>query len=218
MKRIYPLLSLAVAIVMTTACNNQTKNRAETGEAKEVQTITGDQSFPIDSTNSTIEWTGSKPTGKHNGTIEISEGEMLVTDGKLVGGKFVIDMNSIRNLDLTSKDDNAKLVGHLKSADFFEVEKYPTSIFVITSVQEQAQNPNYYNVTGNLTLKENTASITFPVNVTINEDRVQVRSEEFVIDRSNWNVRYGSRKFFDNLRDNYISDDIALKINIDAKR
>lgn len=215
MKRLVYLISVAVFGIAISSCSNQNSNKATTGEAQEVSITEGDQNLEIDSTQSVIEWEGSKPTGKHNGTIEISTGKILVTDGKLVGGSFVIDMKSIKNYDLTDAESNAKLVGHLKSADFFDVEKYPTSKFEITSVQEASGTENY-NVTGNLTMKEKTASVTFPVKFALSDSLLVVESPQFVIDRSVWEVRYGSRKFFDNLRDNYISDDIALKLKINA--
>ncbi len=216
MKNFIKLSSLLFLSVFMMSCANN-ENKAESGEAKQVTVTEGEKTFTVDSTNSTINWVGSKPTGKHEGTIQISGGEVLVTDGNLVGGNFTIDMNTIVNHDLTDPEANAKLVGHLKSADFFEVETNPTSKFVITSVEPKTGSTENYNVTGNLTLKENTKSVTFPVSYSLTEEMLKVESTEFVVDRSEWDVRYGSRKFFDNLRDNYISDDISFQVTINAK-
>lgn len=216
MKNFIKVSSLLFVGALMMSCANS-ENKTESSEAKQVSVSEGEKTFSINASNSTINWIGSKPTGKHEGTIQISQGEVLVTDGNLVGGNFTIDMNTIKNVDLTEPEDNAKLVGHLKSADFFEVEKYPTSKFVITSVEPITGSTENYNVTGNLTLKENTKSVTFPVLFSLTEEMLKVESTAFLIDRSEWDVRYGSRKFFDNLRDNYISDDISLKVTINAK-
>lgn len=214
------LFNLSIAVILSAlilSCGGA-GDRAKTGEAENVTVTEGDHTFKVDSTNSNIYWVGTKPTGKHNGTIQISEGEILIADNSVVGGNFTIDMSTIENHDLTDPEKNANLVGHLKSADFFEVESYPISRFVITSTQSIDNNVDFnYNITGNLTMKDSTASITFPAKVTLNDNKISVVSAEFAIDRSIWNVRYGSRKFFDNLRDDYIGDDITLQVNINAE-
>ncbi len=215
MKNFIKVSSLLFMGAFIISCANS-ENKTESGDAKQVTVTEGDRTFNVDASNSTINWVGSKPTGKHEGTIEISQGEVLVTDGNLVGGNFTIDMSTIKNEDLTDPEENGKLVGHLKSPDFFDIEKYPTSKFVITSVAPITGGTENYNVTGNLTMKDKTKSITFPVMFSLTEDALKVESATFVIDRSEWDVRYGSRKFFDNLRDNYISDEISLQVTINA--
>ena len=124
---------------------------------------------------------------------------------QLVGGEFVVDMTSISNEDL-SGDNRAKLEGHLKSDDFFGVENYPTAKLVITNV---VKNENTYKVTGDLTIKETTEPITFDL-----EEAGDNFTTTLTIDRSKYNVRYGSGSFFDNLGDKTIYDDFTLDINL----
>lgn len=213
-------LRLSAFIVMAGiafSCGGPQGEKAQTGDAQEVSATTGDVTLNVDVAASKVEWTGAKPTGQHHGTINISEGNLMLTDGNIVGGKFTIDMNSIVDLDLTSAEDNGKLVGHLKSPDFFDAAKYPSAVFEITSVEAVSGNADVtHNITGNLTMKEITKSVTFPANVVIEVDKLMATTPEFIIDRSKWNVQYGSRTFFNDLKDKFINDEIALKISLSA--
>ncbi len=211
------LFSLAIMAGLIASCGSPQGEKAEASDAQEVSVKSGDVTLQVDKASSNMEWVGAKPTGQHNGTIDFQGGELMLTDGSIVGGNFTIDMNSIKNLDLTSEEDNAKLVGHLKSPDFFDVEKYPTAVFQITSVEPLAGNPEAnHNITGNLTMKDVTKSITFPAMVTIDEANVTATSPAFVIDRTQWNVQYGSKTLFKELKDKFINDEISLLINLKA--
>ncbi len=159
---------------------------------------------------STINWQGFKPTGSHIGTINLISGVFTTNDGKIDGGSFVFDMSSIKE-----SKDNARLEGHLKSSDFFDVVKFPSARFEITSLEEKDGNTL---LSGNLILKDITNSVVFPVSITHKDDTLTLSSEVFTIDRSKWNVRYGSKSFFDDLKDKFINDDIELKITIKAKK
>jgi polyisoprenoid-binding protein YceI len=217
MTRFLRLSSFIVLAGIAFSCGGPQGEKAQTGDAKEISAISGDIILAVDVANSKVEWTGSKPTGQHHGTINISEGSLMLTDGNIVGGKFTIDMNSIVDLDLTNPEDNVKLVGHLKSSDFFDAEKYPTAVFEISSVEAANGNAEVtHNITGNLTMKEITKSVTFPANVVIEGDKLMATTPEFIIDRSKWNVQYGSRSFFNDLKDKFINDEIALKISLSA--
>ena len=157
-----------------------------------------------------------KPTGEHTGTISLSEGAFSIADGTLVGGSFTIDMNSIVNTDIPADSEyNAKLVGHLKSADFFEVEKFPTSKFEITEVKE---HEGKLHVTGNLSIKEDTKSITIPAVLSNEEGVVVLTSDTFTIDRTDFNVRYGSKKFFDDLKDKFINDEFEMSFVVKTSK
>jgi polyisoprenoid-binding protein YceI len=218
MTRFLRLSSFIILAGIAFACGGPQGDKARTGDAKEISSITGDVTLTVDVANSKVEWTGAKPTGQHNGTINVSEGNLMLTDGNIVGGKFTIDKNSIVVLDLTNAEDNGKLVGHLKSPDFFDVAKYPTAVFEISSVEAINGNAEAtHNITGNLTMKEITKSVTFPANVVIEGDKLMATSPEFIIDRSQWNVQYGSRTFFNDLKDKFINDEIALKITLSAE-
>ncbi len=169
------------------------------------------KSYLIDSKGSVIEWSGSKKiTGSaHNGTIGLKEGEVQLDGKKLVGGKVVVDMASIVNLDITKKEDNAKLVGHLKSDDFFDVAKHPTSTITIKSSTQNKDGS--YQVKGDLTLKGETHPVEFKATPSADG---KMATADLEIDRTVWNVRYGSGKFFKNLGDKVIADKIKLSVKL----
>ncbi|MFH1119669.1 MAG: YceI family protein [Bacteroidota bacterium] len=217
MTKFLKLSSFIVLAGFAFACGGPQGEKAQTGDAQNVSATTGAVTMTVDAASSKIEWTGAKPTGQHNGTIGISEGRLMLTDGSIVGGKFTIDMNSIVNLDLTGAEDNGKLVGHLKSADFFDAAQYPTAVFEITGATAVSGNPETtHNLTGNLTMKDVTKSVTIPVKVAIEGGKLTATTPEFLIDRTHWNVQYGSKTIFDNLKDKFINDEIALKISLSA--
>jgi len=155
---------------------------------------------------SSIAWLAKKVTGEHNGTVGISAGALNVDGNKLIGGNFTIDLKTIKDLDLTDPAYNQKLIGHLSSGDFFEVEKFPTATFVITKV---AGN----QVTGNLTAKGITKSITFPAEITVKGGKVTAKAN-ITIDRTDFNIRYNSKKFFESIGDKAIYDDFALTVSL----
>ncbi len=159
----------------------------------------------VDIKSSTIKWTGKKVTGQHHGTIDLKEGYFEMDGENITGGQFVIDMSSIKNLDLDS-DSRAKLEGHLKSPDFFGVEKYPTATLAINSTTKTDKG---YAVKGDLTIKEITQPITFDLMKNGN-----TATAKMIIDRSKFDVRYGSGSFFENLGDKTIYDDFELDITL----
>lgn len=217
MTRFQKLSGFILLATFAVACGGPQGEKAQTGDAQEVTATEGDVTMNVDVAASKVEWTGAKPTGQHNGTIAISEGSLMLTDGNVVGGKFTIDMNSIVDLDLTSAEDNGKLVGHLKSPDFFDSEKYPTAVFVITSVEALSGNADAtHSITGNLTMKDATKSVTFPAKVSLEGNTLTATTPDFVIDRTQWNVQYGSKTIFNDLKDKFINDEIGLKITLSA--
>ena len=156
---------------------------------------------------SSISWVGKKVTGKHNGTINLKEGALEMEDGQLTGGSFSIDMTSLVVSDLKG-EYKGKLEGHLKSDDFFSVANHPTANFVINKVSSLG-TPGDYKVSGDLTIKGITKPIKFHANVADNQ-----ATAEITIDRSEFDVRYGSGSFFDNLGDKTIYDDFYLTVNL----
>ena len=160
----------------------------------------------INKSASSIGWLAKKVTGEHNGTVGISAGALNVDGNKLVGGNFTIDLKSIKDLDITDANYNQKFIGHISSGDFFEVEKFPTATFVITKV---AGN----QVTGNLTVKGITKSITFPAEIAVKGGKVTAKAN-ITIDRTDFNIRYGSKKFFESIGDKAIYDDFALTVSL----
>lgn len=222
-KRIFNLFLVAGITASTVACKNDTKNKVEPGEAQKAATPTEEAvTYKIDTTASTIQWRGTKPTGEHRGTIEIQSGNLTATQDKITSGKVTIDMNSIKVTDEgMAEKDRLSLENHLKGTvdgketDFFNVKKYPTATFEITGVTEENGKKM---LQGNLTIKEETKNIQFPVTSNIGENEITLESEPFTIDRTNWNVNFGSKSVFDNLGDNFISDEMELTIKVKAKR
>lgn len=160
---------------------------------------------------SNIVWNGYKVTGSHTGNIQLKSGELEFDGDQLTGGNFVIDMTSIENTDLEG-EWNEKLVGHLKSDDFFGVEKHPTASFEITQVVSRGK-PGEYKIVGDLTIKGITKEIKFQADVEDMGDKAKAVAE-VVVDRSEFNVRYGSGSFFDNLGDKTIYDEFDLQVNL----
>ena len=225
MKKHIRILSLfVVAGSLLASCTGSTGEKATTGDAQKAGEMSGEL-YKADTTLSVVEWEGSKPAGKHHGTIAVKSGEIYVENGNITGGRIVIDMHSIQNIDLTDPEYNKKLVGHLKSPDFFSVDSFPEAYFTITSVkglENGGQLPTgetvTHEVSGNLKIKNIEKGITFKARIEVNENTVSASAPQFVIDRSEWKIKYGSRKFFDNLKDKFIYDEIGLKFTFVANK
>lgn len=217
MKKISFLLSV---VVLMAACNNAGKTDQATTTDTQVVSNTDGSSYAIDSTT-TIQWTGSKPSGKHEGIFKINEGTLLVKNNSLSGGNFIINMQSLTNLDLAANAENkGKLEGHLKSPDFFDVEKYPTAKFEITSVEPYTADSSTklkdatHLIKGNLTLKDSTKNISFPAKITIDANTA-VASADFNIDRTLWGINY---KGPGNPEDWFISKEVNIKLAVSASK
>lgn len=206
----------AIALISFSSCAEKAKE-AETKEAEaaavaEATAVT----YKADSNKSTVEWKGFKPTGSHNGTLTVSKGVVNVNDGTIESGTFAIDMGSLTVTDIPVEEEgNANLTGHLKSPDFFDVETYPSAKFEVTGIETVDGKTM---LSGNLTMKDATNNISFPVTTEMNGDMMTLTSETFTIDRSKWNIKYGSKSFFDNLGDKFINDDVELKVTLVASK
>lgn len=172
-------------------------------------------SVGVDTEASQVTWKGYKVTGGHEGTIDVKQGNLEFTDGVLSGGDFSINMASLKATDV-SGGTAAKLEGHLKSGDFFGVEKFPTASFVITKVVSRG-TPGDYRVTGDLTIKESTETIRFNTKVTEEMGKYTAKAD-LTIDRTDFDVRYGSGSFIDNLGDKTIYDEFDLGITLVTKK
>jgi polyisoprenoid-binding protein YceI len=164
----------------------------------------------VDTGNSTVVWRGYKVLGEHHGNIDLKKGVLNIEDNKIVGGEFEMDMTSIDNSDLSggSKD---KLVGHLKSDDFFGVENHKTSKLVITKAVRKSAGD--YRITGNLTIKGITHPVIFNATTEV-EDNVTKANATIRVDRTMYDIKYGSGKFFDGLGDNMIKDNFQLEVSL----
>lgn len=221
MKQTFFLLLFAAALY---SCKNSTTtDHISTEAVKNIDTsaIKG-TAYLVDS-NSTIAWMGSKPTGNHSGTLKVSEGKIMVDGNNITGGNFIINMNTLADTDMAGDAENQKkLEGHLKSPDFFNVEKFPTAKFVIQEVKpyqpDSVSSTSFKNAThtisGNLTLKDSTKFISFPAKVTMDNNSL-VAVADLNIDRTLWGLNY---KGPGNPQDWFISKTVNIKINISATK
>ena len=178
-------------------------------------TLSKATTYKVNTSESTIGWKGYKVTGSHNGKVNIKSGTLKMDDGRLQGATFEIDMTSIKVEDL--KGGGAKkLEGHLNSDDFFGVKTYPTAKLVITKVIPYGTSGDY-KLVGNLTIKKTTKEIKFKAKVTETDGKVTATSD-ITIDRSDFDVRYGSGSFLDGLGDKTIYDEFDLTINLIANK
>ena len=168
--------------------------------------IAAPSTSPVSTKASSIVWNAKKVTGEHTGTIGISAGKLVVNKNQITGGNFTIDMKSIVCKDITDPEYNKKFVGHISSGDFFEIEKFPTAQFVITKV---AGN----QVSGNLTIKGITKAISFPAQIAVNNGKVSAKAN-ITIDRTDYDIKFGSKKFFESIGDKAIFHDFSLAVTL----
>lgn len=160
---------------------------------------------------STIVWTATKVVGGgHTGTIKLASADLQLVGDKIKGGSFSIDMSTIDCTDLDGGMED-KLVGHLKSADFFAVDEFNTADFKISKTENN--DDGSINITGDITIKGKTETISFPATVTTTDDNITVVAK-ITLNRTNFDVRYGSNSFFDNLGDKAISDEFTLDVTL----
>lgn len=172
--------------------------------------------FTVDKNATEVKWHAEKVTGKHHGNVEIKSGKLNFDGDALKGGDFIINMKSISNKDIEDASYKSKLENHLKSEDFFSVEKYPEAKFSITKVEEKGDK---HQITGNLTIKGITHPVSFPADITLSGDKV-VAKADITVDRSKYNVKFRSKSFFDikALGDNLIYDEFTISLDLVAKK
>ncbi|UII24071.1 YceI family protein [Fulvivirga ligni] len=214
---------------------------AEVSEAKDVEQVEASQDYTVNTEESSVAWIGSKPTGKHDGTIPISQGNIAVEGGNIVGGTITLDVANIKNEDLKSDEDmQGKLVAHLKSDVFFDTENYPSAEFVITSVEPYSKEDSVkvkkeydseykpanakefmvasptHKVTGNLTMRGKTLSVSFPAQVSMEGDKLEAKAK-FNIDRTQWGLSYGDEATaVDKAKDKFIYNTVNVSFDISA--
>jgi len=168
--------------------------------------------YKVDLEKSSLTWSAKKLTGGHNGTIDLQSGELMTDGKKLTGGNFVINMATIKDAD-----KSARLEGHLKADDFFGVEKFATSTFVIKKVA--ASGINKVNIIGNLTIKGITNSISFPASLVWNSDgSLTATADKVIVDRTKFGIKYRSKGMFPDIGDKMIYDEFELNIKILARK
>lgn len=218
MERLIIILTLA-GLGLTFSCKGPAGEKAKLAAADTIiANIEGADKYEVDASQSKIEWIGYKPTGQHNGTLNIKSGALYLVDNTPVGGEFVIDMNSLKVLDLEDPEWNGKLTGHLRSPDFFDVGNNPEAKFVVTRIVRNKNAGPAYMLTGNLTIKGITKSVTFSADIEREGESFSGKTPQFTIDRTEYDIKYKSNKFFSGLQNEFINDEFALKISLSGKK
>lgn len=219
------IVVILIAIGVSFYRSNKTATESATnvpppprGEVSTIKEGTPEETYQIDTQASTAGWTGSKKLVVNyydSGSIAIKRGEATIVNNALTGGHIVFDMTTINATSTGKGDGQDGLSIHLKSPDFFDVTKYPESKFTITTVQTDAQGKTTLN--GTLSIKDVTCPISIPVTVAAQNEGIQIKGVA-AIDRSLWNVKYGSESFFDNLGDKVIDDMFTLGFTVLLKK
>lgn len=222
------LLALFAFGLASCADNNSNAESAETSEEKEAaEASTSASNYTIDTDRSIIRWQGYKPTGQHHGTVNFQSGNLSVQNNMIESGKATFDMTSITVKDENMSEDNrTKLQRHLKGEiegqedDFFNINQYPTANFEITNVSNiENDEGGAVMVSGNLTIKDVTKEISFKTNVNLMEnDELRAETDWFKVDRTRWNINFKSKSIFDDLKNDFINDEIGLKIEVTAQK
>ncbi len=230
------------AALLVASCSSKPEGtEAQVSEAQEVKKVSNEAStYGLALDQSEVEWYGFKPTGSHNGTFAIKNGDISVENGEIVGGEFTIDLAQIEVSDLEGEYET-KLVTHLKSPDFFDVENHPEAKFVITSVEAYDENTSAdfgvsgkdvvvndeevneftldsptHIITGNLTMRGNSLSISFPAKVSMENDAINAEAK-FMIDRTKWGVSYREEATLaQRAKDELIYDTVHIEFEINA--
>lgn len=210
MKKISLLLLLVAGVGLLSACGTKPESPENYTPTVGNQKI-NDGNYSVNINSSKLAWQAAKVKISHTGLVAIKSGEINILDGAITSGNFVIDMPTI------SSDENIdSLVKHLKSADFFDVENYPEARLEIKSATLDAQSGNYL-VSGDLTIREITAPVSFLAQVNSGDNYLEANGD-LVIDRLTWGIKYGSGKFFDDLGDAMIDDEIKFTVAIRAEK
>lgn len=172
----------------------------------------------VNTSKSTLKWLAKKVTGQHDGTVPVKSGSLTVNGDQITGGEFVLDMTNIKVTDIKDAETNGKLVGHLNSDDFFSVDKHKEAHFKITkAVAKAGKDGATHEITGDLTIKGITNSITFPAKVTLTKAGF-IAAAKFSINRTKWDIKYGSASFVDGIGDKAIYDDIEFDLYITSAK
>ncbi len=239
-KQILAMIAIGGIFAFTSCGDSQ--NTVETTEAQDVQEVAVEATMlSVDTMSSEISWIGSKPTGKHNGTIRVTGGDLALEGTEVVGGNFAIDITSLTVLDMPEGSENhGKLRGHLMSDDFFSAEEYPSAEFIITSLSayDQTQlvvsdefetentpleadvhiidNPTHL-VSGNLTMRGTTKNVTFPARVQVIDGQV-VAAAKFNINRTDWGLQYNNEaNVVDKIKDGFIYNTVNVGFELVAR-
>lgn len=209
-------------LLLSAACQSAPKaDKAEITDAQAVKPEEG-HSFTVDTSLSTVYWLGTKPSGSHKGTFRFAEGQLFVTDSTVTSGQFTIDINSLKNTDLSDANMRKNLENELRDENFFEAGKFPVAKFEITEVSKYRPSDTSASVLlkdathmikGNLTIKAITKNITFPAKISMQEGKVHAEAN-FNIDRTQWGMTYRADK---SLQDKLINSIVNIRFDILTK-
>jgi polyisoprenoid-binding protein YceI len=205
------------AIALTIVLAATTMWASSTGSEENNSNARG-PAYSYNSTESKVYWEGSKPGGTHVGTIEVVNGKVITDGNQIVGGTFNLDMATIQNEDIKNDGMRSRLLEHLRSEDFFHVEKYPVSTFEITGVEPSESGPSTHVITGNLTIRGNTREISFPAEIDMSDRLIHARSGEITLNRTLWGVNYNSKSIFAGLKDSFIDDEMVITLDVHLDR
>jgi rhodanese-related sulfurtransferase len=179
-----------------------------------------DGAYAIDTEKSVFEWSGRNINNRHHGRIAFSAGEIVMANGRPLSGRIVLDMNSIANIDLQDEGWRAMLLRHLKSEDFFDVDRYPTVTFELrgaAAIDTATPGTPNMEISGVLTIKEIARPISFPAIIAPQEDGTLKAHAALNLDRTLWNVCYGSGKLYERLGMHLVNDLISVEMFIVAR-
>lgn len=210
------ILLLSMSVLFITACKSEKKPEPV------VEPVVVEEPAPVvllegathsaDVATSLVSWTGFKPTGKHNGTLLLKEGAVIADSTGIKQGVFVIDMVSLKVLDLPADSkENGDLTGHLQSPDFFDVAANPTATFKFNEFDGK-------NFKGELTIKGISKPISVPVKVSEKDGIITLTAAPFKIDRTEYDIKFKSKKFFDDLKDKFINDEFEVSFSVELKK
>ncbi len=167
----------------------------------------------VSKTESQVRWEASKVTGTHWGYVPLKNATLDYSGGKIKGGSFDMDMVNLTVEDLTDAKSKGSLTGHLKSDDFFSVEKFNTATFKIT--EAKSSNGKDYTITGNLTIKGIVQKVSFPAVVAVAGKKVTATGQ-IKFDRTKFDIKYRSGSYFEDLADKMIYDEVKLDVKLVA--
>lgn len=214
------MTAIAASLALASCQKKETGTTATTAENKVATTPTATpkgEAYTVDAATSLINWKGYKvlktENTSHFGTLKMKDGQLMVDGTNLTGGRFVVDLNSLKNEDLKADaEGQAKLEGHLKSADFFDVAKYPTATYEITGVTAATGDYNSV-IAGNLTLRGVTKPVQFKANVTHTGNMVSIKSEPTDINRQDFGVNFTSPA-----ENGILKDELTIQVVVNANK
>lgn len=205
---------IALVALFVTSCKSEKKSETTEEAAPAMEQVVEETvllegaTHSADVANSSLTWKGYKPGGSHNGTLKLKEGAVIADSTGIKNGVFVIDMASLTALDLPAdSEDNAKLVGHLSSPDFFDVANNPTATYSFSEIKDG-------KLVGELTIKGITKPLSVPVTISETDGVTTLTAAPFKIDRTEYDIKFKSKKFFDNLKDKFINDEFEVGFEV----